>query len=275
MLRDGQQHLQKPADPPAEPVALQKLLQGYRRWHRDELRTLILQGRVCVNGEPVTRFAHEVEPADEVLVDGREPSPAAPRVLLMNKPRAHVTARDEAQGRPGLAHYLPPDTDTFFAIGRLDAASEGALLWTNDGQLGRRILHPDFGVVKRYAVKLRDRMAPDDPRFAVLTRGVEDAGVLYRALSVKYLELRTRATWVEIQLDEGKNREIRRMCVAAGFQIVKLRRQAVGPVELGSLNPRCVRELEPWETAMLYRHVGLEWRPDAPDLSPDAAASDD
>lgn len=275
MLRDGQQHLQKPADPPPERVALQKLLQGYRRWHRDELRTLILQGRVQVNGEVVTRFAHEVEPAAEVLVDGREPSPAAPRVLLMNKPRSHITAREGAQGRPGLAQYLPPESDTFFAVGRLDAASEGALLWTNDGQLGRRILHPDFGIVKRYAVKLRDRMAPDDPRFSVLTRGVEERGVLYRALSVRYLELRTRATWIEIQLDEGKNREIRRMCVAAGFQIVKLRRQAVGPVELGALNPRCVRELQPWELAMLYRHVGLAWRLDTPTASEGEHSLDD
>jgi pseudouridine synthase len=259
MFRDGQQHLQKPADPQPECIALQKLLQGYRRWSRDELRALIQAGRVEVDGEVVTRFAHEVPPHCTVLVDGEEPRHEQARVFIMNKPRAHITARDAAQGHPGLGQYLPDHSDNLFAVGRLDAASEGALLWTNDGQLARRILHPDFGMVKRYAVKLRDRMEPNDPRFSLLTRGFEDRGVLYRALFVRFRELRTRATWIEIQLDEGKNREIRRMCVAAGFQIVKLRREAIGPVEMGTLNPRCVRELRGYELPMLYRHVGLSW----------------
>jgi len=240
-----------------EPIALQKLLQSFGRWNRDELRLCIAQGRVTVDGVVETRFAAPVDPAAQIVVDGVPATPEQTWVVLMHKPKAHITAREADEQYPGLAQYLPDDAPWLFPVGRLDAASEGALLWTNHGALGRRILHPDFGIVKRYALKLRDRLEPDDRRFALLTRGLTLQGQTLRALRVRWRELRTRATWIEIQLDEGKNREIRRLCVAAGFQIVKLRREAVGPVELRDLRPRCCRRLSDVEVQMLLRHVGL------------------
>lgn len=238
-------------------VPLQKLLQARRAASRDTVRSWIQDGRVRVNGNCVTRFAEPV-PADAVLQldDATLPNPPA-IVLLMHKPKRHLTALVSGDDRPTLAAYVPHWAPEVFAVGRLDFNSEGALLLTNDGALAHRLLHPAFAIEKRYGLKIRDRIEPDDPRLAVFTRGIVQGGVTYRAVRVAFRELRARATWIDVWLNEGKNREIRRLAQEAGFQIVKLRRESIGSVELGSLNPRCVRALTPAELQDLYRTAAL------------------
>jgi 23S rRNA pseudouridine2605 synthase len=238
-------------------VPLQKLLQARRAASKDTVRSWIQHGRVKVNGTCVTRFAEPV-PVDAVLQldDATLPNPPA-IVLLMHKPKRHLTALVSGDDRPTLAAYLPDWAPEVFAVGRLDFNSEGALLLTNDGALAHRLLHPAFAIEKRYGLKIRDRIEPDDPRLAVFTNGIVQGGVTYRAVRVAFRELRARATWIDVWLNEGKNREIRRLAQEAGFQIVKLRRESIGPVELGSLNPRCVRALTPAELQDLYRTAAL------------------
>lgn len=238
-------------------VPLQKLLQARRAASKDNVRSWIQHGRVKVNGTCVTRFAEPV-PVDAVLQldDATLPTPPA-IVLLMHKPKRHLTALVSGDDRPTLAAYLPDWAPEVFAVGRLDFNSEGALLLTNDGALAHRLLHPAFAIEKRYGLKIRDRIEPDDPRLAVFTNGIVQGGVTYRAVRVAFRELRARATWIDVWLNEGKNREIRRLAQEAGFQIVKLRRESIGPVELGSLNPRCVRALTPAELQDLYRTAAL------------------
>jgi pseudouridine synthase len=132
-------------------------------------------------------------------------------------------------------------------------------LWTNDGILARRILHPDWEVPKRYGIKIRGLLAEDDPGFARLRAGMTVEKEVYKPALVRWVTHRTRATWIEVTITEGKFRQLRKMCRACGYQIVKLRRLSIGPIELGdNLNPRCVRPLDEPETAALYLSVGLE-----------------
>lgn len=248
-----------PATSPAG-AALQKWLIRARCGSKAEVRQLIAAGRVSVNGAPITRFAHPVLSTDQIAIDSvAVPAPPEARtVWLMNKPKKHLTQPKGTAKRPGLAHYLPDDLPRLFPVGRLDYNSEGALLWTDDGALARRILHPDWHLPKVYNVKIRGHLDADDPRLERMRAGMDiGEGVVTKPALVSLGELRTRATWVQITLTEGKNRQIRRMCAVLGYQIVKLRRVAVGPIQLGELNPRCVRPLTDAEREALYAAVGL------------------
>lgn len=238
---------------------LQKWLQAMGVAGKREARAAIREGRVKVDGAVVTRYAEPV--ADDAIIefDGtRVSTPERRVVLLMHKPRAHLAVHTDPAGRNALGRYLPGDIPRVFAVGRLDFNTEGLLLWTNDGRLARRLLHPDFGIERRYGVKVRGHLAADDPAFDRIRAGMKVGGEQFRPARVEVGELRARATWVYLTLTEGKFREIRKMCHELGWQIVKLRRLEFGPVELGSLNPRCVRMLDDSEMIALYEAAGLE-----------------
>lgn len=245
---------------PSPPVSLplQKLLQRLGAGSRSDVRLWIEAGRITVAGQVVTRFAEPVAPGAILALDGRALGAAAPRtVLLMNKPKKHVTAREDEFGRDALARYLPEDAPYLFPVGRLDYNSEGALLWTNDGKLARRVLHPSWSLPKVYGVKIRGHLSADHPGLERMRQGMSVGGESFLPVPVEVIALRTRATWVQMTLHEGKSRQIRRMCKACGLQIVKLRRLAIGPVELGDLKPRCVRALTSEELLSLDRALGL------------------
>lgn len=220
---------------------------------------MIRAGRVEVDGAVETRYARGVTGRETIVAAGVAVSGAPPVVLLMNKPKKHVTAAEAERDIPGLGHYLPDDLPRVFPVGRLDVNTEGALLWTNDGLLARRILHPDWKVPKRYGIKIRGHLEDDDPGFDRFREGMTVDGQTYEPAEVRWILHRTRATWIEVTITEGKFRQLRKMCRACGYQIVKLRRLAIGPIELGdTLNPRCVRPLVDSELRALYRSVGLD-----------------
>jgi 23S rRNA pseudouridine2605 synthase len=238
--------------------ALQKWLIASGLGSKREVRGWIEGGKVTVDGEVVTRFAHPISAEQVVEVEGRPVVPGGGRtVLLMNKPVKHVTGRVDPEGRPTWGGYIPEGLGHLFPVGRLDFNTEGVLLWTNDGQLARRILHPDYAMEKIYHVKIRDRLAEDDPGFDKMRAGMDLGEFVTRPAKVRFVAHRTRATWVEIVLTEGHFREVRRMCQRCGYQVVKLRRVAVGPIELGDLNPRCARLLSEEEVGRLAAAVGL------------------
>lgn len=239
-------------------IPLQKWLAAHGVGSKAMIRLALTESRVTVDGEVVRRFAHPVGHWSEICLDGEPLVQPAPRcVYLMHKPRKHLTQQLGDGDAPGLGHYLPADAPRVFAVGRLDFNTEGALLWTNDGRLARRILDPVVGLTKEYHVKVRDHLAPDDPGLERIRQGLRWERETYRPAPCEILAYRTRATWVRIVLTEGRYHEVRRMCAANRWQIVKLRRAAVGPIVLGDLNPRCVRRLTDAEVDDLRAAVGL------------------
>jgi len=155
--------------------------------------------------------------------------------LALNKPRGLVTTRHDPQGRPTVYDCLDDPTLPFVApVGRLDRASEGLLLFTNDTRWASRLLDPASHVDKVYHAQI-DRL-PDDALLARLTEGVDDAGERLAAKDARVLRVGSRSTaWLALTLDEGRNRHIRRLLDALGISTLRLVRVAIGPLALGTL----------------------------------------
>lgn len=205
-------------------------------------RRLVSQGAVSLNGRIERDPEWLTSPADQILVSGK-PLEALGRVYLMcNKPRGLVTTAHDPEGRPtvyqcleglGIPHVGP--------VGRLDMASEGLLLFTNDTHWASAILDPARGVRKTYQVQVDGTLQP--AMIDRMTDGVIDEGQRLQAISVKLLREVGKTSWLEIVLEEGKNREIRRMLKVFGLGVLQLIRIRIGPVVLGGLGKGCVRHL--------------------------------
>lgn len=228
---------------PAAPLAagwergerLQKFLARAGVASRRQSEALIAVGRVQVNGEVVRELGTRVHPGrDRVQVDGEEVRIEAPVTILLHKPAGYITSRSDPQGRPTVTSLLAQARlPRLFPVGRLDWDTEGLLLLTNDGALANTLTHPRYAVRKIYQAKLKGHPAPD--ALALLMRGVVCDGEPLRALAVEVLHPTRQNTWIAITLDQGRYRQIRRMCQAIGHPVLKLIRVALGPLRLGSL----------------------------------------
>ena len=196
-----------------------------------------------VDGRVVRDGTVRVDMARARITVDDEPVAAEPRVYLMlNKPRGLVTTRHDPQGRPTIYDCLTDPALPFVSpVGRLDRASEGLLLVTNDTRWAQRLLDPASHVDRRYHVQI-DRI-PDDALLARLHEGVTDQGEPLAVKEARVLRAGTRHAWLEIVLDEGRNRHIRRLLAALGVEVLRLVRVAMGPVLLGELPKGAVREL--------------------------------
>jgi 23S rRNA pseudouridine2605 synthase len=176
------------------------------------------------------------------------------RYFVLNKPPSCITGRTDPHGRPTVYDHVPRHFPDLPHVGRLDWASEGLLLFTDDGRLGRALLDKAAGaaVEKAYRVKVRDRLDPADPRIARLEAPLDVHGELTAPARARFLEHRTRATWLEVVITEGRHHQVRHLCARSGFPVLKLRRQRLGPLDLGDLRVRWARPLTPGEVADLY-----------------------
>ena len=176
------------------------------------------------------------------------------RYFILNKPPGTITGRSDPHGRPTVIDHVPTHFPPLPHVGRLDWASEGLLLFTDDGVLSRALLDRTVGEVveKAYHVKVRDRLDPEDSRIARMEQPLDYDGVSTKPARVRFVELRTRATWLEVVITEGKHHQIRHLCARSGFPVLKLRRVRIGPLELGGLKLRWCRPLEPDEVSALY-----------------------
>ncbi len=229
---------------------LQKLIAGAGLMSRRAAEDLIRQGRVTVDGR-VARLGDRADPAEaRVEVDG-VPLPVAPdRVTyLVYKPVGVVSTASDPQGRPTVVDLVPA-TPRVHPVGRLDADSEGLLLLTNDGELTHRVTHPRFGVTKTYSVVVDGRMSPAETR--KLVDGVELEDGPARARSARLLDVTADRSLVEVVMNEGRNREVRRMMAALGHPVRTLVRTAIGPIRDRRLAPGTWRILDPREVAALY-----------------------
>lgn len=229
------------------PRALSKL--GY--CSRTEATALIEAGRVRVNGRVaklVTLRVHLVD--DAITVDGAPVVAAQKHYLMLNKPRGLITTRNDPQQRGTVYDCLAGHNVPYLsAVGRLDKASEGLLLMTNDTLWAERLLNPVSHVDKRYHVKI-DRLA-DTAFLDALMQGIDDEGERLTARAVSLLREGPRTSWLDIVLNEGRNRQIRRMVAALGAEVTRLVRIGVGSVSLGDLSKGGVRALTPDEVQRL------------------------
>jgi 23S rRNA pseudouridine2605 synthase len=201
---------------------------------RRKAEALISAGRVSVNGEAATLGA-AVSPGDNVLLDGRSVAlPTTLAYLALHKPAGYLTTLQDEPGRdrPTIRDLMPP-LPGLVPVGRLDAATTGLLLLTNDGPLAHRIAHPSSEIEKEYEVTVRNPV-PEEA-LAALAAGptLEDARMLPPKL--EKVRATNRTTTFDLTIHEGRNRIIRRACAAVGLDLVSLKRTRVGPVVLGDL----------------------------------------
>jgi 23S rRNA pseudouridine2605 synthase len=231
---------------------------GSRR-HCEEL---VLAGRVSINGRPVRELGTRVEPGQKVTVDGVPVRGEKNVYWLVNKPRGYLCTNSDPGGRPLALDLIPKVSQRVYTVGRLDEASEGLLLMTNDGDLAFRLMHPRFNIDKTYLVQVAGNPTNDDLK--QLLHGVWLSDGHVRARQVKRLKKQGASTWLKVVLCEGKNREIRRMLARLGHKVLHLKRTAIGPVLLGKMPRGKSRRLTLEELNALRRLVEKH----SPELGP-------
>jgi pseudouridine synthase len=206
---------------------------------------LIKAGRVTVNGQP-GQLNTFVERGDEVEVDGRPVAAQELTYVLLHKPAGTVTTARDPQGRPTVVELVDLP-ERIVPVGRLDADTTGALLLTNDGPLAYRLAHPRYGVEKVYEVEVEGE--PDEVALRRLAEGVE----LEDGLTAPAGARRLAPSKIELTLHEGRKHQVKRMCAAVGYPVVRLHRPRYASLELGELAPGSWRELGAAEVAELKR----------------------
>src|SRR3984957_20239671 len=232
--------------------ALSKL--GY--CSRSEAAGLIRAGRVRLNGNARRDPETPVRDRDKISVDGRDIEAQQKIYLMMNKPRGLVTTASDEKARETVYSVFRQTNQSLpwvAPIGRLDKASEGLLLLTNDSEWGACVASPETHLEKTYHVQI-DAVA-DEAFVSSLVRGVADDGEFLRASSACVLRSGKKNCWLEIVLDEGKNRQIRRMLAALEVEVLRLMRVAVGPLRLGVLAKGQYRSLTEDEKNLLDREM--------------------
>ena len=244
--------VEKDAPPTAAGERLQKVLASAGIASRRECEELIREGRVEVDRQVVTGLGTRVDPQrQEIRVDGETLSRPELVYFAVNKPIGVISTSRDPAGRPRVIDLLPPNTPRVFAVGRLDISSEGLILVTNDGDLANRLTHPRHGVEKIYHLQVAGQVERDV--LGQLHRGIHLAEGFAHAKHVRIKSRRKGSTILEMVLDEGRNREIRRLLARAGHKVQRLKRVAVGPVRLGDLPTGAVRPLSRKEIDSLHR----------------------
>ena len=228
-------------------VALARALSKLGVLTRSAAITAVVDGRVTVSGQVVRDPGRAVSPErDAIAVDGQPARRAARRVLAMHKPRGYVTTRVDPQGRPTAYDLLPHDALGMQAIGRLDMATSGLLLFTNDTRLAHRLTDPASGIVRTYVLTVRGAL-DDTTAQRLVHAGIDDAGERLQARAIAIRKRSSRETHLIVELTEGRNRELRRLFAAVGHEVTRLTRVAFGRIVLGDLAPGQVRDVDPSE----------------------------
>lgn len=215
-------------------VRLQKFLSDAGVASRRASEQYILDGRVSVNGKRIQQLGTKIDPAgDRVTVDGRPVATKRKLYIALNKPRGCICTRNDPENRPSIYEYLPKEWSSLYSVGRLDYNSEGLIFLTNDGEFALHLTHPRYGVRKKYRVTLDQNIKPETLR--TLEKGIFEEEEVLRAERARLVAGAQGYSQVELDLTEGKNREIRRMFEALGITVKRLIRIQIGPVKLGEL----------------------------------------
>ena len=231
-------------------VGLARALSKLGVCSRSRAAEMIRAGRVRLNG--ATRRDPEMPVhlgRDRIEVEWNHIFLKAYIYIILNKPRGVIATASDEKGRQTVYALLDSKLPWLGPVGRLDKASEGLLLFTNDSEWAARISDPASHLDKTYHVQVR--ACPNEIHVSELLEGVVDRGELLRAKSARILRAGEKNTWLEIVLDEGRNRQIRRLLKHFGIEVVRLVRVAIGPLALGSLAKGSSRTLTPSEKAAL------------------------
>lgn len=238
---------------------LQKILARSGLASRREAERWIVEGRVSVNGAVVRKLGTRADIGkDSIKVDGKRiKAAAAPLYYAFHKPPGVITTLNDPEHRPDLTPYLERlgEKRRLFPVGRLDYNTTGLLLLTNDGDFALRLAHPRFGIKKVYQAKLSSCPTTED--LARLRKGIRLEDGISAPARARVIERLKKNAWVEIEVHEGRKREVRRIFEALGFFVEKLIRVKVGSVSLGALPLGELRPLSRMEVDSLKREVGL------------------
>jgi 23S rRNA pseudouridine2605 synthase len=215
-------------------VRLQKFLAEAGVASRRAGEQMILDGQVAVNGETVRQLGSKVDPLhDRVTVDGKPVKAKRKLYVALNKPRGLVCSRNDELKRPTIYNLLPKEWDHLHTVGRLDYNTEGLIFLTNDGEFSLRLTHPRYGVRKKYVANVEGRV--DGEILQKFTQGVWHLGEKLKAEKARLISGAQKASVVELELAEGKNREVRRLFESQGITVKKLERISIGKIKLGEL----------------------------------------
>lgn len=215
---------------------------------------MIEEGRVAVNGKPITSPALNITAKDRITVDGKPVQvEEAVRLFLYHKPAGLMTTHKDPEGRPTVFSSLPKKMPRVISIGRLDLNSEGLLLLTTSGELAHTLENPGLGWKRRYRVRAYGTLT--EAQMQIIRKGVTVEGVRYRPAEIEFENGKGRNAWYLVTLTEGKNREIRNIFAHFDCQVSRLIRVSFGPFQLGALKPGEVREIPPEEAKASSGHL--------------------
>ncbi|MCW5203886.1 rRNA pseudouridine synthase, partial [Desulfobulbus sp. US4] len=213
---------------------IQKIIAHAGICSRRKAEEYIAEGRVKVDGKPITQPGLKVDPEQVIItVDGKPLKEEKKIYILLHKPRGYVTTMSDPQGRPIVTDLLSEIQERLFPVGRLDLDSEGALLLTNDGALANQVIHPRFEVNKTYEATVRD--LPKKSDLQRLEQGIVLDGKKTWPAQLRVLKKKKDVTVIEIIIHEGKKRQVRKMFQAIGHPVIRLKRTAYGRLRLENL----------------------------------------
>ncbi len=233
---------------------LQKILSAQGICSRRKAEELLDEGRVKVNGITASKGESADVDTDTITLDGEDIAAKNDDIYIMlNKPRGYVSTMSDDAGRRDITDLIADVGRRVFPIGRLDMHSEGLLLLTSDGALANRLTHPSHEVYKQYLVRMTyDGDAPPEPPQLAMSRSMEIDGQKLQKAKCRLIDkISEREFILTVSIREGKNRQIRRMCVNCGYTVNSLKRVAVGDLKLGGLTVGTWRKLTPDEIAYL------------------------
>jgi 23S rRNA pseudouridine2605 synthase len=248
---------------PSRGVRLQKLLAAAGVDSRRKCEEYIITGRVTVDGEVVTDLGAKADPeTQDVRLDGERLRPQKKRYYLLNKPPGYLSTNYDRAGRPRAVDLVPARGGRLFTVGRLDEASQGLLLVTNDGELAQQLAHPRYQVPRIYRIQVAG--IPTQETLAQLRKGLHFTEGKFGLKRTKRLKTHGQSAFLEVELTQGHNREIRRLFARVGHKVIWLQRVGFGPLRLGDLPVGKSRPLRTDEIKALHEFVGAGRRREKP-----------
>jgi 23S rRNA pseudouridine2605 synthase len=235
---------------------IQKILAGAGVASRRKSEELIASGRVTVDGRVVKELGAKADPTrQQIAVDGKPIIAERKVALILHKPTSFITSVKDPEGRRTVMELISDVPERVYPVGRLDYDSSGLILFTNDGELANRLLHPKHHLDKTYRVTVIGM--PEKEALARVQKGIKLEDGMTSPVQIQVLRHHPKESVLEITLHEGRNRQVRRMMEAIGHPVKRLKRQDFGPITLGNLMVKKWRWLTTREWKALYESVGL------------------